>query len=120
MHVTVQPPPISMHGAQNVPAIPSIFKGSRQHLGAAVGTDDLEPGFQQTHRMKTGARCHVEHLASSMSLQSLDEEIALGFGTRVPVDQFIPLVDEPFNIFLGIIVGLATTNRIFTKVLLWR
>jgi hypothetical protein len=62
--------------------------------------------------VETGSGGHVEHALGAPLLELPDEEIAFTLVAGVPVDQFIPLVDESFDVFLLIVIGIADLYRV--------
>lgn len=67
--------------------------------------------------MKPGTGRDVQNSFGAALLELLDEEIAFAFVTRVPIDEFIPLVDKALDVFLLIMVGIADFDGIFPELL---
>ena len=59
-----------------------------------LGARYVEPGPQQLNGMEPRAGGDIENFLFSARLEDIDEELAFAFGTRLPVNQFIPFLDE--------------------------
>ncbi|GAA3764674.1 hypothetical protein GCM10022402_47360 [Salinactinospora qingdaonensis] len=57
--------------------------------------------------METGPGGDVKDLLDAPGLELIDEEAAFAFVTALPVDQLVPLVDEPCDVFLGVVIGVT-------------
>src|SRR5690606_29808948 len=118
VHIPVEPAPVGVHHTQDVTAVgQAVGERTGQHLRAAVRTDRLEPFLQQPYRVEPGAGGHVEYLADAAGLQLVDEEAALAFRPPLPVDQFVPLLDETGHVLGDVMVGLAYLKRPVPEVL---
>jgi hypothetical protein len=67
--------------------------------------------------MEPGPGRNVEDPLGAALLEQFDEEIAFALVARVPIDQFVPLVDETLDVFLLVMVGIADLQRILAVVL---
>ena len=85
----------------------AILERLVEHLRAAVRADDVETRFNQPNRVISCAGSHIEHLACSSFFELIDEKLPLRFGPCAPVDQFVPLLDEPANVFLLVVASLS-------------
>ncbi|MDS1269891.1 hypothetical protein RIF23_06235 [Lipingzhangella sp. LS1_29] len=57
--------------------------------------------------MEAGAGGYVEYLLDTARLELVDEEAALTLGAALPVDELIPLLDEPGDVLLGVVVSVT-------------
>ena len=62
--------------------------------------------------MKTGTGGHIEYTLAAAFQKVIDKKAAFAFGTRVPVDERVPLVNKAFNIFAFIVICFANSDRI--------
>jgi hypothetical protein len=67
--------------------------------------------------MESGSGSHIQHAFGTALSEQLDEEVALAFVARIPIDQLVPLVDEAFDILLLIMVRIADFDRISPEIL---
>jgi len=67
--------------------------------------------------METGPRGHVQDSLGAPLLEQPDEEIALALVAGVPVDQFVPLVDELLDVLLLVVVGFTDLDGIVAEIL---
>src|SRR5690606_16749656 len=119
--VPVQPAPVGVHDPEDVTAaLPGVLEGLGEHLGAAVGADRLEALLEQSHRVETGSRGDVQHLAHTTGLQLVDEEASLALGSTLPVDELVPLLDETGDVLLRVVIGVSNLEWIVTELLLGR
>jgi hypothetical protein len=113
----IQPTPIRLHGGHYLTSMPGVFERLGQHLGTAVGAQDLKALLQQTGRVKTGTRGDVEDLFGPTRLELFDKKSPLAVGAAVPVDQLIPFVHKAVNVLLLIMLGTTHLYGIFSKTL---
>src|SRR5690606_7774452 len=106
------PAPVRLYGFEDQPPLLAVLEGLRQHRCIAVDARDIEACFGQPDRVKPGSAGDIENLVLAARFQHVDEELAFAFRARIPVDQFVPLLDEAFYIFGAVVAGLAHAERI--------
>ena len=67
--------------------------------------------------MKSGAGSDVQNSFGTALFELFDEEITFALVPRVPVDEFVPLVDKALDVFLLIMVGITDFDGIFAELL---
>jgi len=67
--------------------------------------------------MKTRTSGNVQHPLRPTLFELLDEKIALTLITGIPIDQFVPLVDETLDVLLLVMIGIPNFYRISTELL---
>jgi len=67
--------------------------------------------------MEPGAGGDVEHPLRAALLEQLDEEVALAFVAGVPVDEFVPFLDELRDVFLLVVIRLPDFDGVVAEVL---
>jgi hypothetical protein len=67
--------------------------------------------------MESGAGRHVQDALGAALLEQAHEEITFGFVATVPIDQFVPLVDELFDVFFLVMVRVTNLDRIAAEIL---
>ena len=92
----------------------SIFKGLRQHFGAAVRAGHVEPGLQEPNGVKSRSRCHVQYPLDATFFQDIDEKIPFAFGSGFPIDEFIPFSDKAMDVFTFVLVGFSLGDGVIT------
>src|SRR5262245_41620738 len=108
-----------MHNAQDVSAAQSrILECLGEHVRAAVGTDGLEALVQKADRVEARAGGDVEDGAYVASLELVDEEAAFAFCPLLPVDEFVPLLNEADDVLLRVVVGVPNVDRVVAELLL--
>ncbi|MCC5864961.1 MAG: hypothetical protein JJU31_07600 [Wenzhouxiangella sp.] len=60
---------------------------------------------------------HIQNALGAAFLEQANEEIAFTGETCIPVNQFIPLLDEAMNIFSLVMVSLPDFFRLITDIL---
>ncbi|MCO6044337.1 hypothetical protein NG895_10505 [Aeoliella sp. ICT_H6.2] len=68
--------------------------------------------------MKSGPSRYVKHLLGAALAKLLDKEVAFRLGATFPIDEFVPFLDESFDILVFVILGLSRLDRIVPKMLL--
>ncbi len=110
--VAVQPPPIGLNSLEHQAPPHAVIECFSQHSRRAISRGDIEARFHETHRVKAGTCRHIQHTRLASSTQNLNEELLLASSSRVPVDQFVPLLDEALDVFDPVQVRLSVFERI--------
>ena len=107
VHVLIQPAPIGLNRSENVTLRASVLERFRQHRGTTVDARYLEARSQQLHGMKARACGDIEYLLRAMLAQDIDKELTFRLPAPLPIDQFIPFVDECLGVLGLIMIALA-------------
>ena len=116
--VAVEPAPVGLDHAQDVPVLATVLESLREHLRTAVGGDRLETGLQELDRVEPGARRDVENLLDPAGAELVDEERPLAGGATLPADVVVPLVHEPLDVFLLVVVRVSDLVRVLPELLM--
>ena len=62
--------------------------------------------------MESGASRHVQHALGTAFAQVPDEEVPFPLSPLLPIDQFVPFLDETLDVLCLVMVGLANFCRV--------